>query len=765
MAYERLNLKTDDLLDEAVFKKIDDAIEALSGKYIDAKDSINIANSKTSNCTISISDDGYVYTRKSSATANTTGFVVALGQYQNIKNKTFYLNFKDLSDNSDIVIPKVYSYLSLNYAYNFGTAVVDFKTDTSKTEINKKKLSFEINMNSYSIDCGDTDTIYLIIGFYKNTLDMGQSILCDIHTFTPQFVELNDIFAAGGIQDVKRYYLNTPVAVTKSTVTESDNNGFTITYKATSGTYYGCSLPLGLYGENKDKTLYFTIKDISGLETIAGLRLYLTNHDKFNISNPLYTIVEASQVSPYSVTVTIADLGLSCTDDEALHLLVYLNYSSIGTPNTVQFQAYYIQKEFALSGGSIDSSNFYNKDQVDEKISNAAGGTYSNYELFTLGDSLSAGSCYWQDECSKRLGCKFRPEFNLDPSYPTSVGGTTSVMDSDVSTFFRAMNLIKYGGIQNQGDRAIITIQNNNDGTFVFNPNARVYRLDKEIEIYELTEEALGAIPEEDRGIGTALKLMQYAAGRVLSVDSVPTIEGDVTLEIGWSGPGYSYYNIHVVPQATEAETIQYIYDKVLEYDFKGTYDEAYDDGTISGVSFCSGNSSYLPRVNFTDTGNTGMTVTVTDVDSVLFAKYRWFNSDDLTQWTNPSLWIIPDSSSGWKSAIEALLTAFPKAKIALFHFPQIKQTQADYLKDNGFYDEVAFYNAVNPNNQTMIKRYKAIADLYRLKFIDIYSICGITATNLTTFYPEKANVHPAQNGYRRIGELMAGEIQGWIKQ
>lgn len=63
-----------------------------------------------------------------------------------------------------------------------------------------------------------------------------------------------------------------------------------------------------------------------------------------------------------------------------------------------------------------------------------------------------------------------------------------------------------------------------------------------------------------------------------------------------------------------------------------------------------------------------------------------------------------------------------------------------------------------------MLERYDAISKLYKLKVIDLYSVFGVCATNLTSFYPASANVHPNKPGMLRIGELVAGAIQGWIK-
>lgn len=763
MAYTPHNFQPGDTLSAEIFNKLEQTVHDLGGAYIDFNDYMPISDLYTSMCSVVITETGCICTRKADSTATSYAFAFPLGRWGEIKEKTFYFNLTDLSTVENPGIEGLNMFLSSKKDYNLSYRLASLET----TSTSGKYITIKRNMTVYNLTCADTDPIYLVVPMNTVSTNPGQSISFEMYSIRSEFVD--GARGQGEYKDVKHYYTDNLRALTNCQYSKEEDGSYIISKKSgSSGTVYGCSIPLSTYGELKNKTIYVSAEDTGGLEIIGGFRLQFRTDASFNVNNGLSDLVyNFNQPNPFFKSCNISRLSWTCEDDQNIYLLLYLNHSVTGTPNTLKLSIYYLQKEWVEKAPGLE--DYYTKEEVDNLIASGSGGgggnIYSNYELFTIGDSLSAGNI-WQTECAKRLGCVFRPELNTDPSHPTSVGGTTSQMNGNTSTFFRAMNLINYSGIQNLGDNAIILVQNNNDGAFDFNSNARAYKFDNEVEVTELTTEALAAIPEENRSLSTALKMIRYAPGRVLTVTTLPTVEGDVKLNIGWAGPGYSDYNIHVVPQATDEETLQYIYDRIIEYDFKGVYDESYDDGTISGVSFCSGQAdvAYRPRVTFSDTDQTGMRCTITDVDSVPFATYRWFDSNDLTQWTDTSLWITPETSSGWKSAIEALIRAYPKAKIALLHFPQISQTQADFLMDNGSYDEVAFNAAISYTNDKMLERYNAISKLYKLKVIDLYSVFGVCATNLTTFYPASANVHPNKPGMLRIGELAAGAIQGWIK-
>lgn len=382
---------------------------------------------------------------------------------------------------------------------------------------------------------------------------------------------------------------------------------------------------------------------------------------------------------------------------------------------------------------------------------------YSNYELYTIGASISS-SGEWQARVVELLGIKFNQSLNNDPSHPTSIGGTKSEMGDLNSTYFRTLNLIKYGNIQGKGENAIVLFQNANDGGFTFDKSAKAYTLDDFIVMNEITEETLSAIPVEERNFNKVIKLKKTAAGKILKITSLPTKEGDVRIKVGLSTTGGLNYGIHVIPQATDDETRQYILSKIVENDYRSIYDNYYND---NGVSFTSGTSTDIV-LEFYDVDNTGMTCTIDDNPAVQYEECHWFDSLDISNWTNPTRWIIPNLSSGWKSSIEELLRRFPKLRIGVLNVPNFRLAQSDFLQANGVYNEKAFFDAVDTEKQKTIKRCSDICNFYGLKLIDIWSQTNISASNLSEFYYDN-NPHPKPEGYKRYGDIVAATIKNWI--
>lgn len=768
IAYTKQNFEDGTILSASHLNKIEDAITDLEqeiyylgGSWIDITNYVQPTSAAfLGSATFAATDTGWITTRASTAKISAYGCGIELGYWKNIKNRTYYFNIKDISDDEDEIIYMSYIYLTREKTFNFNYEHVDLNFGTKP---NNRIMKFSTDFSTLETEYEDDDLVYLVTGFGVSDLATYPTISVECYYYTHEFVE--GASGSGEYKDIKYNYSNQVASTAGCTVKLQEDDTYLLTPSSNNNySYLGCVIELEKWSVLKNKKIGFTIEDVNETDETNSLIIQLTANKSFNVNYGFYNFVKSGSFGfPYynGADIPEANIDADIEDDNMVYLLIYTNFSSTGNPLTLKISAYYYQSEWVEA--DLDLSGYYTKEETDEKITELAGSTYSKYTLYSIGDSLCAGG-QWQAQCAEKLGCNFDQSLNADPSHPTSIGGTASAMGRRDSTFFRAMNLINYGDIKRQGENAIICIQNVNDGTFTFDTSARAYPLKYEVDIDEITSEVLAAIDDKYKVFGTTLRRLQKVAGKVLTITSLPTIEGDVTLKVGWAGSGVSSYNVHVVPQNTDEETLQYVYDRIIEYDFKGAYDAAYDNGTISGVSFSTGNANYMPTVQFTDTDGTGMAVTITEVDDTVWATYYWFNSDDLGNWTDTSCWVVPAASSGWKSAIEALIAAFPKAKIAIVHLPRIGETQANYLKANGLYDEVAFYNSVNPTNVKEIERCKAIADLYRLKFIDVYTYCGISASNLTTFYPAAANVHPSATGYARWGDIIAGEIQGWIK-
>lgn len=414
-----------------------------------------------------------------------------------------------------------------------------------------------------------------------------------------------------------------------------------------------------------------------------------------------------------------------------------------------------------VADNSISEDSF--DEELKEKI-NSPVPALSQYELFSLGDSLSSGGT-WQTKVSELTGCLFDQSKNVKAGAMLSVGGTSSYGESFDNVLWRAKNLIEQNYITGEGENAIVVLENVNDGYVAFDENVKSIIPTTPIEGYndaDFGTELLSSIADKAQ-LNAVLRLNKVVAGKNLRIDTLPTKAGNVTLYVGWAGPGRSYYNIYVEPQSTDEETLQFVLDKILEYAYTGITDVLGEDGR--SVDFSSGSSSYLPTVEFTDTDNTGMTVTVTDNPSAKGSVARYFIGDSIDEWTDTEKWQQGITySQGWKSSIEMLQRAYPQLHIFVSMFPMHSVTASEYLLPNGSYDTVA-YNSTGRmvNMRKMEVELKKIADFYSLPFLNVFRECGIGINNMLTYYNASANVHPKKEGYYRFGETVAAQIKKYL--
>lgn len=414
----------------------------------------------------------------------------------------------------------------------------------------------------------------------------------------------------------------------------------------------------------------------------------------------------------------------------------------------------YISGEL-IRGHSID------KDKLAFHVDESG---FSNCELFSLGDSLSAGGI-WQTKVAELTGCVFDQTKNNKAGAMLSVGGTNSFGPTFDNVLWRAKNLIDQGYIQGQGENAIVVLENVNDSYNAFDDSARTIVPTTPIEGYsesEFTSDLLNSLRDK-YNINAVFRLTKTLAGKNLKITSLPTKEGDVTLRVGWAGPGYSNYNVHVVPQASDDLTMKYVLDKILEYAYTGITDALGEDGI--SVDFSSGNANYMPTVEFTDTDNTGMTCVVTDNPNAKTSIAKYFIGDSIDDWTNLSKWQTGITySQGWKSTIELLMRTYPKLNLFVSLFPMHSVTASEYLLPNGTYDTAA-YNKVSrmENMRKMQVELGNIAKFYSLPFLDVFAECGIGISNMLTYYNASANVHPKDEGYYKFGETIASQLKRYI--
>lgn len=477
---------------------------------------------------------------------------------------------------------------------------------------------------------------------------------------------------------------------------------------------------------------------------------------KFGLSGKSYAIVNFSELAYLGYSLN-SEIVYNPTGDYKFITERVINrqfHSEIIPPKSIKDNM--LETDFSDLKKSIDN--------LEESVDNIKKqNDYSDLELYSIGDSLFAGGV-WQNEVAKRLGIKFDQNKNADPSFPLSIGGTSSDMSRIGTTYFRTLNLIKKGYIQDKGEKSVIILENVNDGIFDFDVAAPSFKMDKSYSVNELSTSNLNDIPKNERSLNAVVGLKKISNGKKLIINTLPTKEGDVRIRTGWAGPGESDYNIHVIPQGNDELTKQYVIDRIVEYSYKGIFDTAGSDG--NSVYFTNGNNDYETTLNFTDTGGTGMSCSIETVSDAPWEIYYWYIGSDIedVNWGNVKKWIIPSVSSAWKSSIEELLRNFPKAHIFIVNFPAISKTANDYYNaEKGIYDESRWYTDTQDKKNKALKQFKNISGLYNIPLIDIWGDMNMSASNWNEFFPSSANIHPLKSGYERIGCLLASMIKIYI--
>lgn len=417
-----------------------------------------------------------------------------------------------------------------------------------------------------------------------------------------------------------------------------------------------------------------------------------------------------------------------------------------------------------IAKGSVTEESL--ADELKEKI-NAVAPALHRYELFSLGDSLCSGGV-WQAKVAELTGCLFDQQKNIKPGAMLSVGGTQSFGNTFDNVLWRTKNLIDQGYITGEGENAIVIFENGNDGYKTFDGTERSVVPTTPIEGYSyehFIKEGTTFLEEinDKAAVNAVLRLTKTMPGKNLKIETLPTKEGDVTLYIGWAGPGRSYYNVHVVPQATDEETLQNVIDKILEYNYTGITDAIGEDGM--SIDFSNGTSNYPVTVEFTDTDNTGMSVSITDSNNAKASVAMYFVGDSVDEWSDTSKWQEGITySQGWKSSIEMLQRTYPKLHIFVSHFPHHSVTSSEYLLPSGAYDS-ASYDKVGRMEmmRNMQVELVKIAEFYSLPFLNVFAECGIGINNMLAYYNASANVHPKNEGYYRFGETIAAQLKRYL--
>ena len=392
-----------------------------------------------------------------------------------------------------------------------------------------------------------------------------------------------------------------------------------------------------------------------------------------------------------------------------------------------------------------------------------------DYTLYSLGDSLSVPG-KWQGEVSSKTGCLFDNSKNIRSGYPLSVGGSSSYGTGFFNLLWRVKNLVSQNVITGDGENTIIVLQNANDAwnPQTFEPSARSFIPGNIINAgleSEFNSAVLSNIPSASRDLNAVLSLENIVSGTNVKITTLPVREGNVRLSIEMPNTGMVFYSMHMVPQATDAETMQYCLERILEYQYTGINDTLGADN--ESVNFSEeGSGRFIPLITFTDVDNTGMQVTISETSDARSTKAYYFTGNSIqdSDWAVVANWKKGLTfSEGIKSGIEFLKRTYPKAHIFLTMFPVYNVTPSSYLNDNGTYNHYGFYNSSQEaNNRSLLAAYTAIASFYQIPIINVLGLSGINLDNLSTYYYDN-NVHPKDIGYNKIGDVLAAALRNYF--
>jgi hypothetical protein len=96
--------------------------------------------------------------------------------------------------------------------------------------------------------------------------------------------------------------------------------------------------------------------------------------------------------------------------------------------------------------------------------------------------------------------------------------------------------------------------------------------------------------------------------------------------------------------------------------------------------------------------------------------------------------------------------------------FPVYATDITNYLLSNGCYDTEAFNNSETMEVlMRMETELKKIAEYYSLPFVNVFRECGISVSNMSSFYYTESNGLPKSCWYERVGETVAAHLKRFL--
>ena len=172
------------------------------------------------------------------------------------------------------------------------------------------------------------------------------------------------------------------------------------------------------------------------------------------------------------------------------------------------------------------------------------------------------------------------------------------------------------------------------------------------------------------------------------------------------------------------------------------------------------------------DFGTTGITYDGTwEIVTETTDLVRGFYSHDVSKWTDSTYWHELasnfDSYKWCKAMVELLQKEIPRAKIYIFTMPfdmwdyDANETSdgISLLYPDGTFNVQALYDSERHKRvEQNWKGWETVAKYYNLGFIPVSNMYCISPINNSIYYTSN-NVHPTQEGYDRVAEILSKNV------
>jgi len=269
-------------------------------------------------------------------------------------------------------------------------------------------------------------------------------------------------------------------------------------------------------------------------------------------------------------------------------------------------------------------------------------------------------------------------------------------------------------------------------------------------------------ISPKNRIAGTVLKMYYQTLKKVITFSAPSSLtEGSFILNIGDQS-----FSAEVTAGMTLSEALS----ALNEWQFGDTSDWANENPhaqiTENKLTILyKGESADAVSTNISVTdNNTGISLDNVEDSSVSNHGYLLFMLHDPAKWEIFSSWKYNDNNTDYdygyamlKGTIELAQTLFPKARIVLWYpnsYALLENSVVRYADGTLDISETQKRNTWTNWELNNRDAWKACAELYSCRFIDVSRNSTISYINYDTWY--KAEIHPTSEGYARWGEVIA---------